>query len=546
MEYKIGDKVRVRKNVEEPKYKWGSVSPGDIGVVVKIDSEGDLKVDFPAQSDWDAYPPEMELAVNKKYKAGQKVLINSDGIEGLVKGAKVTVKPNQKNCDDEKYEPGTGIIIKKLDCSRKDEYDYQVRLNGNTLCFKKDALEVNSYGFKGKALGEILKKKDDDNYLVKITECPASREKEGREIKVSYDSIEEYMKKPCPLTFKQVKDILVWEKYVVADKTDAKLVDSGNSKAYTNGKKIYLPEEISEAESLPSLDGETEIYDNPNLSLYLGNMLHEVSHIRYGTFKADVSKYIEDIKNKELFRHILNILEDNRVESYFKREFKGTAYERVLDEERTFCIERVAFPKGNELLDTLMVYHLNLTELNEKKVMNEERRSELDNKIDKFLNKERKKLLDDIVDISREIKQPGKTVLDSVKIAKQVYDKLNGMFEDIKISKDFTPGRDNPIYPDDLDSGTEITPENIDSPETEKEIKKEMEKHLEKQGATQDSQKGSDGKEGKSGGDESDQGQMYDPALVEAIKEGLLERGYVSGKVDDITSKIDGFLKDRK
>ncbi|XP_068082847.1 E3 ubiquitin-protein ligase HERC2 [Anabrus simplex] len=59
---KVGDKVKVKASVKNPKYKWGSVNHNSIGVVTSISSNGrDLSVDFPQQSNWTGVVTEMEL-----------------------------------------------------------------------------------------------------------------------------------------------------------------------------------------------------------------------------------------------------------------------------------------------------------------------------------------------------------------------------------------------------------------------------------------------------------------------------------------------------
>ncbi len=59
---RVGDRVRVKPSVATPKYKWGSVSHGAIGVVVSAASNGrDVTVDFPQQSNWTGLLSEMEV-----------------------------------------------------------------------------------------------------------------------------------------------------------------------------------------------------------------------------------------------------------------------------------------------------------------------------------------------------------------------------------------------------------------------------------------------------------------------------------------------------
>ena len=59
----VGDMVRVKREVKEPKYKWGSgVSHETVGTIKKIDSDGDCKVDFGGrQRRWNGVLDEMEL-----------------------------------------------------------------------------------------------------------------------------------------------------------------------------------------------------------------------------------------------------------------------------------------------------------------------------------------------------------------------------------------------------------------------------------------------------------------------------------------------------
>lgn len=57
----IGSHVRIRQNISTPRYKWGSVAPGSIGVVTAINENGDISVDFPQQFNWSGHISEMEL-----------------------------------------------------------------------------------------------------------------------------------------------------------------------------------------------------------------------------------------------------------------------------------------------------------------------------------------------------------------------------------------------------------------------------------------------------------------------------------------------------
>jgi hypothetical protein len=57
----VGSRVRVKKSVSAPAYGWGGVAHGMVGVVIQIDTDGDLKVDFPGTATgWNCKPSEME------------------------------------------------------------------------------------------------------------------------------------------------------------------------------------------------------------------------------------------------------------------------------------------------------------------------------------------------------------------------------------------------------------------------------------------------------------------------------------------------------
>ena len=74
MTFKVGDKVRVKASVLDPKFAWGDVNPGDIGTVRSIGGEvSDMLVDFPQQAGWNAASVEMELVAERR-KSAMKVL----------------------------------------------------------------------------------------------------------------------------------------------------------------------------------------------------------------------------------------------------------------------------------------------------------------------------------------------------------------------------------------------------------------------------------------------------------------------------------------
>ncbi|KAL0220351.1 hypothetical protein RCL1_000205 [Eukaryota sp. TZLM3-RCL] len=60
--FRIGQKVRVKSSISEPKFKWGNVKKGEVGTIKKIDDDVTGVVDFTSQSNWRAYLPDMESA----------------------------------------------------------------------------------------------------------------------------------------------------------------------------------------------------------------------------------------------------------------------------------------------------------------------------------------------------------------------------------------------------------------------------------------------------------------------------------------------------
>jgi len=56
--------MQVHAELERPRGNWGSVSPGEVGVVTKLyDDDYRVKVDFPSQEEWKGYRVEMEVTL---------------------------------------------------------------------------------------------------------------------------------------------------------------------------------------------------------------------------------------------------------------------------------------------------------------------------------------------------------------------------------------------------------------------------------------------------------------------------------------------------
>mmetsp|Transcript_68047 Transcript_68047/g.148334 ORF Transcript_68047/g.148334 Transcript_68047/m.148334 type:complete len:815 (-) Transcript_68047:352-2796(-) len=102
---KVGDKVKVRADISQPKYKWGSVKHGMVGKVHRVDSDGDCMVDFPELSSfWRALASELEVVrTGAGLKVGDKVKVRADISEPKYKWG--SVKPGMvgvlKRIDDD-------------------------------------------------------------------------------------------------------------------------------------------------------------------------------------------------------------------------------------------------------------------------------------------------------------------------------------------------------------------------------------------------------------------------------------------------------------
>ncbi|XP_063069849.1 uncharacterized protein LOC134461044 isoform X2 [Engraulis encrasicolus] len=86
-DFLVGDRVRVKPSVEEPKHKWGSVTHQSVGVVKSFTPTGMMLVDFPGQSAWKADPSEMEL---QAFLVGDRVRVKASVKEPKHKWGEVT------------------------------------------------------------------------------------------------------------------------------------------------------------------------------------------------------------------------------------------------------------------------------------------------------------------------------------------------------------------------------------------------------------------------------------------------------------------------
>lgn len=67
MKFKVGDKVKLNKNVKKFKYEKGIVEYDEIGTIIGIDRYKDILVDFPSYCGWSGTEEELVLVNGKKF-----------------------------------------------------------------------------------------------------------------------------------------------------------------------------------------------------------------------------------------------------------------------------------------------------------------------------------------------------------------------------------------------------------------------------------------------------------------------------------------------
>ena len=67
MKFKVGDKVKLNKNVKKFKYGKGIVGYDETGAIIEIDRYKDIRVDFPSHCGWSGTEEELVLVNGKKF-----------------------------------------------------------------------------------------------------------------------------------------------------------------------------------------------------------------------------------------------------------------------------------------------------------------------------------------------------------------------------------------------------------------------------------------------------------------------------------------------
>jgi len=110
----------------------------------------------------------------------------------------------------------------------------------------------------------------------------------------------------------------------------------------TDGKRIFLEARKSEFQ-----DDKEQMHNNRNMSLYLSDLLHELLHIREGSFLVDARPYLETFQNRGLAHAVFNIVEDARIENNAQQYIK-TEDTELLQRSNEYLARKRQFPEKTQ------------------------------------------------------------------------------------------------------------------------------------------------------------------------------------------------------
>lgn len=100
----------------------------------------------------------------------------------------------------------------------------------------------------------------------------------------------------------------------------------GRSGAYTDGRTIFLPAYVDYFR-----DRLEPLHENRNLTIYVGLALHESGHIIAGSHRFNLYYYLSRLEYPWLFKTIMNIVEDYRIETFLKQIRAHPQIDEILD-----------------------------------------------------------------------------------------------------------------------------------------------------------------------------------------------------------------------
>ena len=114
----VSARVRVKRSVSNPTHGLGSVAHDKVGIVKRVDPDGDLKVDFPEHSGWTGKSSEMEVVTARSDRPTTNAVI-------LIEAGS-------------ERSGSLGLIIQ----DDHDETPFKVRFkDGETKCYKESQVQ---------------------------------------------------------------------------------------------------------------------------------------------------------------------------------------------------------------------------------------------------------------------------------------------------------------------------------------------------------------------------------------------------------------------
>jgi len=200
----------------------------------------------------------------------------------------------------------------------------------------------------------------------------------------------------------------------------------------TDGKRIFL-----EPKKIEFSDEKNELHKNRNMSLYLSDLIHELLHVREGSFLIDPRQFFNTFKNPGLAHAIFNIAEDARIEDNAKAYLKPDDKE-LLQSSNQYLAAKRKFPEKTqdrfmELYSGEMIVKGKPSQFNPG--VAEEEKKTLETKLEEIsLNTDGIKNVDDllkeVIQISQEVYR--NDVGASLKVVPKVYDLITKAFPNIE------------------------------------------------------------------------------------------------------------------
>ena len=206
----------------------------------------------------------------------------------------------------------------------------------------------------------------------------------------------------------------------------------------TNGREIILPSCRADF-----VDEKKPLHLNRNVSLYIGSLCHELSHIIGGCFVIDFAKYlVNNFEQVKIAQTIHNIIRDRCDEDYFKRKYASRNDSRLMKNCTDYHVQRRQMPedRANKFFE---IYSTKTIAGKHKGELDEDFKQEIDEFLSQDITSEEikktgiktlKDLLDKLVDISvfeRETLDAGK---ESLQATTQVYEIIMEEFKDMPTS----------------------------------------------------------------------------------------------------------------